>query len=296
MASECVAITGASGLLGREIVAELAGRYELRGLDISVGRSNQSIRYADILNLDALRAAFEGCAAVVHGAALQTGQAQDRIFATNAVGTWNVMQAAFETGVRRLVLISSECAVGAVNLANLPPSAPSYLPIDDDHPLLPADAYGVSKQTSESIARAFAGRGMQVVTLRPVSIYVAGMESMMRQAQGDDDPYMWLYVEGRDVARAVRLALEYAGPKYDSFFISAPDTFSKEKTFDLVRRRFGKLPEIRRPDVYSRNPHATIYDISRASSLLGFEPESNWRTFLDRERLTAASALAFGRG
>lgn len=294
MTSECVAITGAGGLLGREIVGELAGRYELRGLDIAVGKSNQSIRYADILNLDALRSAFEGCAAVIHGAALQMGQTQENIFSTNAVGTWNVMQAAFETGVRRMVLISSECAVGAVNLANLRPSPPRYLPIDHDHPLLPVDAYGVSKQTSEAIARAFSARGMQVVTLRPVSIYVAGMEPMLRQARSEDDPYMWLYVEGRDVAQAVRLALQYDGPQYDCFFIGAPDTFSEERTLDLVRRRYGELPEIRRPDLYLQNPYATIYDISRAQALLGFDPESNWRAFVEGE-LTTASSQGFGR-
>ncbi|HKQ95670.1 MAG TPA: NAD(P)-dependent oxidoreductase [Aestuariivirgaceae bacterium] len=295
MGTECVAITGASGLLGREIVGELASLYELRGLDIAVGRSNQSIRYADILNLDALRAAFDGCTAVIHGAGLQIGPAPEKIFATNAVGTWNVLQAASETGVRKVVLVSSECAVGVVSLANTP-SVPRYLPIDLDHPLLPADAYGVSKQTSEAIARAFSGRSMQVVTLRPVSIYVAGMESLLRQSQGEDDPYMWLYVEGRDVARAVRLALEYDGPNYDCFFISAPDTFSAEETLALVRRRYGKLPEIRRPDVYSRNPHATIYDISRTRDLLGFEPVTNWRQFLERETLAVARPSGWGRG
>jgi nucleoside-diphosphate-sugar epimerase len=295
MGTECVAITGASGLLGREIVGELASLYELRGLDIAVGRSNQSIRYADILNLDALRAAFNGCTAVIHGAGLQIGPAPEKIFATNAVGTWNVLQAASDTGVRKVVLVSSECAVGVVSLAHKP-SVPRYLPIDLDHPLLPADAYGVSKQTSEAIARAFSGRSMQVVTLRPVSIYVPGMESLMRQAQGGDDPYMCLYVEGRDVARAVRRALEYDGPNYDCFFISAPDTFSEEETLALVQRRYGELPEIRRPDVYSRNPHATIYDISRTQDLLGFEPVSNWRQFLEREKLAVARPSGWGRG
>jgi hypothetical protein len=46
---------------------------------------------------------------------------------------------------------------------------------------------------------------------------------------------------------------------------------------ELVRERYGFLPEIRRPEVYERLPTASVLDGSKARELLGFEPSRNWR-------------------
>ncbi len=122
---------------------------------------------------------------------------------------------------------------------------------------------------------------MQVVVLRPTSVFGLGMEPQMATARAGDDPYLWLYVEAFDVARAVRLALDYRGPAYDCFFVSARDTFAPDDTLSFVEHAFGQLPEIRDAELYRRNPNATIYDLSRAEDLLGFKPASNWRRYLE---------------
>lgn len=276
-----VAVTGAKGLLGREIVRTLSESCDVLSLDIAAGQAGPRSRYVDVLSLEGLRGALQGCSAVVHLAALQFFPRQERIFEVNTIGTWNVLQAARESGIRKIVLVSSECATGVTNLSNIRPAAPDYLPIDETHPLRPADAYGVSKQTTEAIGQAFARRGdMQVVVLRPTTVYAPGMEFDMRKARDHEDPYFWLYVEGRDVARAVCLSLSYEGPAYECFFVSARDTFAKKETIAFVERRYGKRPAIRKPAIYEGDPHATIYDIAHARETLGFEPDSNWRRFL----------------
>ena len=155
---------------------------------------------------------------------------------------------------------------------------PEYLPISEDHVLKPSDAYGVSKEASEAIARAFArSEDMRIVILRPTTVYGPGMEDDMRKARKRDDPYFWLYVEVKDVSEAIRLALEHDGVQIDCFFVSAPDTFSPEETLSFMRRRFGRLPEIRDPALYQRSPFATVFDTSRAETVLGFNPTSNWQ-------------------
>lgn len=281
MALKSVAVTGAKGLLGREIVRMLSADFDVLSLDIAAGQAGAS-RYVDVLSLEALRSALQGCDAVVHLAALQIFPRQERIFEVNTVGTWNVLQAARETGVQKVVLLSSEAATGVVNLSNIRPAAPDYLPIDEEHPLRPADAYGASKETVEIIGQAFARRGdIRIVALRPTTVYAPGMEFDMRKARESEDPSFWLYVEATDVARAVALSLTYEGPAYDCFFVSAKNTFAKEETIAFVERRYGKRPEIHKPEIYRADPHATIYDIARARELLGFEPESNWRRFLE---------------
>ena len=45
----------------------------------------------------------------------------------------------------------------------------------------------------------------------------------------------------------------------------------------MMRERLGRLPEIRKPEVFERNPYASIFDTSRARRVLGFEPKSDWR-------------------
>jgi nucleoside-diphosphate-sugar epimerase len=168
-----------------------------------------------------------------------------------------------------------------MNLSDAASACPLYLPIDELHPLLPVDGYGVSKLVVEELARAFVRRGdMQIVALRPTSVYVPGMEGEMRsRREAGHDPWFWLYVEGADVAQAIRLALDYEGPAYDCFFIGARDMYSPVPTLELVAQKFGRLPEIRNRLLYARNPHASIYDIARAERVLGFEPQSDWRRF-----------------
>ena len=276
-----VAVTGASGLLGQDAVAVLSDLTEVVALDIAPGTAGRPYRYADVMSLESLREAFSEVNAVVHLAALQMGAPEENIFTLNTIGTWNVLQAAREQGVGKVVLVSSEAALGMVTLSGSPPALPDYLPISEEHALKPTDAYGVSKEASEAIARAFARSGdMQVVILRPTTVYAPGMEDHMRQARERDDPYFWLYVEVNDVSEAIRLALEYDAVQIDCFFVSAPDTFSPEETLSFMRRRFGRLPEIRDPALYHRSPFATVFDTSRAETILGLNPTSNWRRYL----------------
>ena len=276
-----IAVTGANGLLGREVIKVLSGEAGVVSLDISPGPPGVRSRYTDVTSYESLRHGLAGHDAVVHLAALLYTPEQDQLFAVNVQGTWNVLQAARDLGIRKVVLLSSECATGALRITVGPRSAPDYLPIDEAHPLRPMDAYGVSKQVMETIGQAFSRQGdMQIVVLRPTSIYVPGMEAEMREARAKDDPNLWLYVEGSDVAEAIRLGLAYEGPAYDCFFISAKDSFAPEETLVFVERIYGKAPEVRKPDLYRRDPHATIFDTSRAQERLGFTPKSDWRRFL----------------
>jgi len=276
-----IAVTGANGLLGREVLQALSKDADVVSLDIAPGQPDVRSRYIDVTSFESLRHGLDGHDAVVHMAALLYTPNQGHLFAVNVVGTWNVLQAARDVGIRKVVLLSSECATGVLRITQGPLSSPDYLPIDEAHPLRPMDAYGVSKQAMETIGQAFVRQGdMQVVVLRPTSIYVPGMEQDMREARAKDDPNLWLYVEGFDVAEAVRLALDYEGAAYDCFFVTARDTFAPEETLAFVERIYGESPEIRHPDLYRGDPHATIFDTSRAERCLGFRPKSDWRRFL----------------
>jgi nucleoside-diphosphate-sugar epimerase len=280
-----VAVTGGNGALGRFVVDDLSRDASVTSLDLLPGRQGVRSRYVDVMNLPGLRRALEGHDAVVHLAALLTADhSEERILSINVQGTWNVLSAVADLGIQKVVLLSSECATGIINISRMELAKPEYLPIDEDHPLRPYDAYGVSKQLAEEIGRCFARRShAQVVALRPTLIVMPGMEEHVRRVHDSEDPDLWSYVEVADVVQGIRRALELRdGREFEVFFLSATDTYAAEPTLKFMARTFGGLPPIRKPELYERNPFAAIWDLARAQSVLGFVPGSNWRRFIGR--------------
>jgi len=285
-----VLVTGAAGLLGREVVAELVAGYEVVGLDRVRGEADIEWHVGDVTDPALVAGAMAGCEAAVHVAAIPnivSGPGHD-IVRVNTVGTWNVFAAAEAAGARRVVQCSSDSVVGFTVLAGVM-RPPEYLPVDEAHPCRPSDAYALSKLLGEEIARSFVLRGLEAIALRPVFISHPASHVEIEARARDPEGYrpgiaggaqpaaggpVWHHVDPRDAARAFRLALalEMDAPRFDAFFVSAARTLAAEPTLDrLARWLGGALPEIRKPEVWRANPHAPLYDLSRARDVLGFE-------------------------
>jgi UDP-glucose 4-epimerase len=143
--------------LSRGNLANLAGLPKERRLHFVEG---------DVRDRGAVTAAFNGADFVYHLAAQSTVMGAvtdpDYTFSTNAVGTFNVLEAASVCGVGRLVFASSREVYGE----------PIDLPVDEGHPLLAVNSYGVSKVVGEAYCRAFRReRGLQTVVLRLSNVY-----------------------------------------------------------------------------------------------------------------------------
>lgn len=291
-----VLVTGAAGLLGSRVVGELADT-RVVGLDLTRGVARIEWHDGSVLDPDALARAVRDCDAVVHLAAIpniSSGSEHD-IMRANVLGTWNMLRAAEAAGARRFVYCSSDSVVGFTVAAGkmLPPM---YLPVDESHPLRPTDAYALSKKLGEEAARCFADRGLEVVVLRPV--FIAHPESMseIRARAKDPGNYkpgsaggrqpagggpVWHHIDPRDAARAFRLALELPRARFEVFFVSAAVTLSPEPTLDRLRGYLkGTLPELRQPQLYRDNPHAPLYDLTRAREVLDFTPRHNARDII----------------
>jgi len=276
---EKVACTGGSGRLGRYVVGELDGACALTVVDLAPPPGPVAYTKLDVTDYAGLRRAFAGHDAVIHLAAIpnpRTASAHET-FRTNVQGTFAALQAAEDAGVRRAVVASSDSVVGFHY--NPPDWRPLYLPIDEAHPLRPTEFYSLSKRVTEAIAESFAQRGrMEVVVIRPTHIVFPPEHPELPARGGDLQNYhVWTYVSPQDVARAFRLALALPEVRFDTFFISAADGLNTRPTLELLRERYGRLPEIKRPEVYERLPTASILDITRARRVLGFDPRSDWR-------------------
>ncbi len=290
-----VLVTGSGGLLGRHVLRELAGRCSVSGFDQKRAPEDAPQALGDVTNLAAVREACAGKDAVVHIAALPNiwSGPGDRVMTVNVTGTWNVLQAAEDAGVRRVVLCSSDSVVGFTVLsgAMLPPD---YAPVDLAHPLRASDPYALSKVLGERLGAAFVERGkLEVVALRPVFVLYPEMIPEVKARAQDPARYkgpmaggpsaagggpLWHYVDPRDAARAFRLALDVercAG--FEGIFISAASTLAPEPTLERLERTLQRRVSVRRPAVYTRNPYAPLYDLAPARDLLGFEPEHDLR-------------------
>ena len=119
----------------------------------------------DILQTDILRAGLDGADGVFHFAALWLLQCHEfprSAFEVNVAGTFNVMEACVEMGVKRLVYSSSASVYGDAVTE----------PMDEDHPFNNQNFYGATKIAGEAMLRAFHHRyGLDFVGLRYMNVY-----------------------------------------------------------------------------------------------------------------------------
>jgi nucleoside-diphosphate-sugar epimerase len=280
-----VAVTGGGGRLGRFVVEALRDHCEVTVIDLLPPAEGVAFERADVLDRERLHKAFEGHDAIVHlaGIDVATVTTPDAYLTTNAVGTWNVLEAALEHGARRVVVCSSIAATGLGEAR--PDFPPRYLPVDEDHPLSPRHAYSVSKQLAETVAAGFMGRGaMQVISLRPMLVMLPHAFDLVRVKLGDPTSrWLFYYIDPSDCARAFRCALEADDLAYPSYFITAADSCHARPTLEWLEASLGHLPPVRKPGLYRDRPRASVFDGSRAREVLGFAPSTDWLELVARQ-------------
>jgi len=274
-----VLVTGGTGKAGRWVVRHLRERgYGVINADKAPSPEVHTFQ-VDLTDLGQVFAVVEQVDAIVHLAAIPwPGEhAPEVVFRNNVMSTFNVLQAATVLGVRKVVLAGSESALGFPFMFRR--FGPQYLPIDEEHPLLAQDAYGLSKIVGEELARGFVRRvpELSAISLRFSWILLPeDYPKAVADAQRDpanNDFNLWAYVDVRDVATACERALVYAAPGFDAFYIAAPDTLMREPTVELVQRRFPGTPEIRPGFAGTASP----LSCAKAERLLGWRAEWTWR-------------------
>lgn len=281
MRFEKVVCTGGSGRLGRYVIEELRGRYELTVADLVEPETEVGFAKVDVTDRAALAEVFAGQEALLHLAAIPNPRtaSPEVTMRINVMGTWAVLDAAEQAKVRRVVVTSSDAALGL--LYNPPDWSPQYLPVDEDHPLRPTEFYSLSKTLTENVAQSYAYRGLEVVVIRPTHMVFPAEYPEIEERGADVNNYhLWTYVAPEDVARAFRLTLEKPESPYSTYLISAADGLNTTPTLEMIEKRYGTVPEIRRPGYYDRNPTASVLDITRAREELGYEPRHDWRDML----------------
>lgn len=239
-----IAVTGATGFLGRYIVNHLlAEGHSCRcwhrpgsdrgGFLDAPGRLEWLA--GELGNSEATEELVRGMDAVIHAALHRPGRgfrgAEGDLAAfaeKNIIGSLRLMQAARSAGVRRFVFIST-CAVHERVLDDRP--------LDETHPLWPTSHYGAHKAAIEKFVHSFGlGDGWEICALRPTGIYGLarpateskwfGLVQDVRAGRPVDDASGGKEVHAADVARATALLLTapgIAGQAYNCYdlYVSA---------------------------------------------------------------------------
>ncbi|GHV91333.1 nucleoside-diphosphate-sugar epimerase [Spirochaetia bacterium] len=278
MAKKAV-ITGTAGVLGPYVAEHfLEQGYEVLSIDIKTP-AKPLTKHLNV-NLTHLGECYEilkGVDAVVHLAAYpRIGIVTDQVtFENNVISTYNILEAAAGLGIKKAVIASSESSYGIV--FSKKGLKPKYLPIDEDHPQLPEDAYGLSKVVIEKTADMFYRRdGLQVVSMRIGNViskekYLPFPNFIHDSKQRKN--ILWSYIDARDIASACRLAIETDGLGSMAMNLAADDTSMDIKSCDLIKAEYPDVTDIRGPiDQYQ-----TLLSNARAKKFLGWKPVHFWR-------------------
>ena len=174
-----VLVTGAGGFIGSHLTERLVAlgaqtralvHYRSDGgwgwLDHSAHKHEVEVVAGDVGDRDSVAQAMQGREFVFHLAALiaipYSYHAPMSYVRTNVEGTVNVLQAAREAGVERVVHTSTSEVYGTAR----------YVPIDEEHPLQGQSPYSASKIAADKLAEAFhLSYGLPVATIRPFNTY-----------------------------------------------------------------------------------------------------------------------------
>ena len=278
---QMIVVTGAAGRLGRRVVQLLVDQNkEVLATDqwATDDLPAEFVR-CDLADANAVEGILKDAEAVVHMGAIPGPLREDQrvIFDNNVASTFNVMMSAAELGLRRVVFSSSAFGMGWAHDGNA--FVPLYLPLDEEHPMMPFEPYGLSKQVGEDIGRMIARNSdTTVVSLRFTNVALPEVQAEFPwPAPTPEDPLtlvMWAYADARDVAEAHVLSLDAKIiEEYEAFMIAQPSSRFQEPTIDLVKNNFGDRVEIR--DGLSGT--ASVISTEKAQRLLGWKPRHDWR-------------------
>ena len=272
-----ILVTGASGRIGRYVVKELVDAgHNVTGVDIlaSEGGSSRFLR-VDLTDAGEVYQALAAAKAeaVIHlGAWANAGVVPDtRTYGDNVRGTFNVFQACADLGIQRVVSASSAQVYAFAK------EPPVYVPVDEAHPLRPANCYALSKVVGEQTADYFIKRfGMTILSFRFMGIRMPAQLNTeideLAQDPSKGTSLLWTRTDARDAAIACRLAVEAESVASGPYNITGAQVMLSEAAATLVERYFGDKTEVRD----ALPGHISPVSCAKAEAAFGYQPQFVW--------------------
>ncbi len=281
-----VVVTGGSGKLGQFVIRDLlAHGFQVLSIDRVPPREKLCTSWlADLRRSGDLFEALKDAYGIIHLGAYQAPNlAPDaETLSNNVSATYNVLRAAADMGVKKVVIASSTAAFGFIYATKL--WAPEYLPLDENHPSKPQDSYGLSKVLGEQIADSIVSVNgdMTISSLRfPGVNFDLSYETFRERWRNPPTRAsgFWTYIDARDAATTCRLALEAKFKGHEVFIASAPKNCMIQPTLELVKKYLPKGAKIKK----MAGTHWSCVDSAKARRMLGFKPQHVWQDYLKED-------------
>ncbi|WP_088103251.1 NAD-dependent epimerase/dehydratase family protein [Halalkalibacter urbisdiaboli] len=277
-----IVVTGGSGLLGTSVIKEFVkSGYDVVNADIKHPKESLCPTViTDLQQLGEVYGVLAGADAVVHLAAIPVAYSHpnEMTFRNNVMSTYNILEAAGNLGIKKAAISSSESSYGVV--FSKQSLQPNYVPVDEEHPQLPEESYGLSKIVNEETADMIHRRtGMQVVSMRLGNVITPEMYNNFPSFIHEPElrkTILWSYIDSRDAAVAYRKSIEIDGLGSVALNISADDT-----SMDIPSK---KLMETCYPGVEitkELGEFETLLSNEKAKQLLNWQPVHQWRNYVN---------------
>jgi UDP-glucose 4-epimerase len=290
-----ILVTGGAGFIGSHIIEQLLSdghevvcldnfdpyydpEIKKRNVQPFLENENFTLEVGDVRDRDTLTRLLEGTDYVFHEAA-QAGvriSVDDPIkpHEVNATGTLNLLEAARDSGVKKIINASSSSVYGKV----------SYLPFDEDHPRQPVSPYGVSKLAAEEYCRVFSELyGLKTISLRYFTVYGPRMRpdlaiSIFTRKALANEP-ITIFGDGtktrdftniEDIVRANLIAMQKGEGAYN---IGGGHRVSIQTLAEAIIKITGSSSEIRYADAVKGDAEHTFADTTAAERDLGWLPQ-----------------------
>lgn len=295
-----ILITGGAGFIGSHLAERLleigheviifdnldsfySAKIKKKNLDIIGQKGDYEFIKGDIRDYGTIRKAMEDAKAVFHEAA-QPGirASMENPLKTNEVnimGTLNVLYAAKEMGVEKVINISSSSVYGEIE----------YLPFDEKHPTNPISPYGVSKLAGEQYVRIFHEiYGLSTVTLRYFSVYGPRMRPDLatpiftnalinneRATIFGDGEQSRDFTYINDIVNATERAMKTNNIDGEVFNIGSGKRVTINQIFEILEELLGKNIDPVYVEKKKGEVRHTHSNIGKAREILGYHPKFN---------------------
>ena len=271
-----VVVTGGSGKAGRGVVSELREHgHDVLVVD-KVKPADASIAFlsVDLTDYGQVVDALNGADAVAHLAAIPAPRMfPDAVtFGNNMLSDYHVFLAAKQHQIKNVVWASSETVLG------LPfETPPPYVPLDEEYEGRPESAYSLAKHLTEKMAEQYCrwDPELKIFGLRFSNVMEPGDYQQFPSFDADPNRRrwnLWCYIDVRDAAQAVRLALESKLKGAEVFIIANSDSVMSRSSTELMSECFPTVPL-----KHEVGTHEALMSSDKAKRLLGFEPRHTWR-------------------
>ncbi|MBK8393415.1 MAG: NAD(P)-dependent oxidoreductase [Saprospiraceae bacterium] len=221
--------------------------------------------------------------AVVHFAAVPRIliKPDNETFRVNAIGTYNVIEAAVKLGIKKIIIASSETTYGICFADGV--TDPKELPLEEDYDVDPMDSYGLSKVVNEKTAQSFQLRsGFDIYALRIGNViepheyeelfphYFRNPEVRRRNA--------FCYIDARDLGQIVDLCIQHNELGFQIFNAGNDENGAVLSNKQLIERFFPNVPTKR-----ALSENEALFSNQKIRKVLGFKEQHSWRNYVEWE-------------